>query len=251
MYFSLSNLSFLDIGYSSNSVPFMLFSALRNYPTISYTSCYAQMVISLFLGMTECLLLAVMAYDRFIAISNPLHYTIIMNNQVCLQLSVVTWASAFLLAVIPITAILAHFCGHNLIKHFTCETQALLKLICSETPVRLILGLVIGIFTLPLPFTFILISCTRTVVAMLKICSAEARLKAFSTCGSHPPVVNIFYGTAIYMYLKPQSRQYQDQDKVISAICGNVTPMLNLLIYILRNKDVKAALRKIIKRQES
>ena len=182
MYFSLSNLSFLDICYSSNSVPF---SALRNYPTISYTSCYAQMVISLFLGMTECLLLAVMAYDRFIAISNPLHYTIIINNQVCIQLAAVTWASAFLLAEIPITAILAHFCGHNLIKHFTCETQALLKLICLETPVRLILGLVIGIFTLPLPFTFILISGTCIVVAMLKIRSAEARLKAFSTCGSH------------------------------------------------------------------
>ena len=156
MYFSLSNLSFLDICYSSNSVPF---SALRNYPTISYTSCYAQMVISLFLGMTECLLLAVMAYDRFIAISNPLHYTIIINNQVCIQLAAVTWASAFLLAEIPITAILAHFCGHNLIKHFTCETQALLKLICLETPVRLILGLVIGIFTLPLP-----LPCWRSVL---------------------------------------------------------------------------------------
>lgn len=251
MYFFLSDLSFLDICYSSNSVPFILSSALRNYPTISYSSCYAQMVISLFLGMTECLLFAVMAYDRFIAISNPLHYTLIMNNHVCIQLAVVTWASAFLLAVIPITAIPANFCGHNLIKHFTCETQALLKLICAETPVRLILGLVIGIFILPLPFTFILISYTCIVVAVLKIHSAEASLKAFFTCGSHSPVFNVFYGTATYVYLKPQSRQYQDQDKVISAIYGAVTPMLNSLIYILRNKDKKDALRKIIKRQES
>ncbi|XP_047620214.1 olfactory receptor 13H1-like [Phacochoerus africanus] len=251
MYFFLSNLSFLDICYSSNSVPFLLFNGLKDYPTISYTGCYAQMTIALSLGMTECLLLAVMAYDRFIAISNPLHYSIIMNHQVCVQLAVVTWASAFLLAIIPIIAIPARFCGHNIINHFTCEVQALLKLICSDTPVRLILGLVISIFTLPLPFTFILISYTRIVVAVLRIRSAEARFKAFSTCGSHLTVVTIFYGTAIYMYLKPQSREYQDQGKVVSAFYGVVTPMLNPVIYTLRNKDVKEALRKRIRKTKS
>ncbi|XP_003135442.3 olfactory receptor 13H1-like [Sus scrofa] len=251
MYFFLSNLSFLDICYSSNSVPFLLFNGLKDYPTISYTGCYAQMTIALSLGMTECLLLAVMAYDRFIAISNPLRYSIIMNHQVCVQLAVVTWASAFLLAIIPIIAIPARFCGHNIINHFTCEVQALLKLICSDTPVRLILGLVISIFTLPLPFTFILISYFCIVVAVLRIRSAEARLKAFSTCGSHLTVVTIFYGTAIYMYLKPQSREYQDQGKVVSAFYGVVTPMLNPVIYTLRNKDVKEALRKRIRKKKS
>ncbi|XP_026376465.1 LOW QUALITY PROTEIN: olfactory receptor 13H1 [Ursus americanus] len=251
MYFFLSNLSFLDICYSSNSVPFLLFNGLRDYPTISYNSCYAQMTIALFLGMTECLLLAVMAYDRFIAISNPLRYTIIMNNRVCIQLATVTWASAFLLAIIPIIAIPAHFCGHNVINHFTCEVQALLKLTCSDSPARLILGLVIGIFTLPLPFTFILISYTRIVVAVLRIHSAEARLKAFSTCGSHLTVVTIFYAAAIYMYLKPQSRESQDHGKVISAFYGIVTPMLNPFIYTLRNKDVKNALRKMMRKKES
>lgn len=218
MYFFLSNLPFLDICYSSNSVPFLLFSGLRDYPTISYTSCYAQMTTALFLGMTECLILDVMAYDRFIAISNPLCHTIIMNDQVCIQLAVVTWASAFLLAVIPITAILASFCGHNIINHFTCEAQALLKLIWSDTLVRLILGLVIGILTLPLHFTFILISYTRIVVVVLRIRSAEARLITFSTCGSHLTVVTIFYGTATCMYLKPQSRKYRDQGKVTSTL---------------------------------
>nr|WJJ08936.1 olfactory receptor 13K1 [Sus scrofa] len=251
MYFFLSNLSFLDICYSSNSVPFLLFNGLKDYPTISYTGCYAQMTIALSLGMTECLLLAVMAYDRFIAISSPLRYSIIMNHQVCVQLAVVTWASAFLLAIIPIIAIPARFCGHNIINHFTCEVQALLKLICSDTPVRLILGLVISIFTLPLPFTFILISYFCIVVAVLRIRSAEARLKAFSTCGSHLTVVTIFYGTAIYMYLKPQSREYQDQGKVVSAFYGVVTPMLNPVIYTLRNKDVKEALRKRIRKKKS
>lgn len=246
MYFFLSNLSFLDICYSSNSVPFLLFNGLKDDPTIFYTSCYGQMTITIFLGMTECLLLAIMVYDRFIAISNPLCYTIIMNNQVCIQLAMVTWATAFLLAIILIIAIPAHFCGCNVINQFTCEVQALLKLTGSNTPVRLILGLVIGIFTLPLPFIFILISYTRIVVVMLRIHSAEGRLKVFSTYRSHLTVVTIFYGTAIYMYLKPQLRESQAQGKVISAFYGVVTSMLNPLIYTLRNKDVKDVLRKII-----
>lgn len=174
-----------------------------------------------------------------------------MNDQVCIQLAVVTWASAFLLAVIPITAILASFWGHNIINHFTCEAQALLKLIWSDTLVRLILGLVIGILTLPLHFTFILISYTRIVVVVLRIRSAEARLKTFSTCGSHLTVVTIFYGTATCMYLKPQSREYRDQGKVTSTFYSAVSPVLNPLIYTLRNKDVKDALRKIIKKKQS
>ncbi|XP_012620258.1 olfactory receptor 13H1-like [Microcebus murinus] len=250
MYFFLSNLSFLDICYSTSWEPYVLAQCFKDFPTISYTSCYAQMTTSLFLGMTECLLLAVMAYDRFVAISNPLRYTIIMNNQVCIQLALGTWASAFLVAVTPVIAIPAHYCGHNVINHFTCEIQALLKLVCSDTPITLILGLVISVFTLPLPFTFILISYFRIVAAVLRIRSVEARLKAFSTCGSHLTVVTIFYGTAIYMYLKPQSKESQEEDKVISIFYGAVTPMLNPLIYTLRNKDVKGALRKLAKGNE-
>ncbi|XP_032612160.1 olfactory receptor 13H1-like [Hylobates moloch] len=251
MYFFLSDLPFLDICYSSNSVPFLLFSGLRDYPTISYNSCYAQMTSAFFLGMTGCLLLAVMAYERFVVISNPLHYIIIMNNKVCIQLVMVTWASAFLMSLIPIIAIPAHFCGHNVINHFTCKVQELLKLVCSDIPGSLILGLVIGIFTLPLPFTFILFSYAHIVVAVLRINSAEARLKAFSTCGSHLTVIITFYGTATYMYLKPQSRESQDQNDSISVFYGVVTPMLNPLIYTLRDKDVRNALRKIIRKKES
>ncbi|XP_074133206.1 olfactory receptor 13H1-like [Sminthopsis crassicaudata] len=251
MYFFLSNLSFLDICYTTSSVPYLLFIGFRDFPTISYTSCYAQMTISLFLGMTECLLLAVMAYDRLVAISNPLRYTIIMNNRVCLQMAISTWVSAFFLAVIPIIAIPARYCGHNVINHFTCEIQAMLKLVCSDTPVNLILGLVISVATLPLPFSFILISYIRIVIAVLRIRSTEARLKAFSTCSSHLTVVTIFFGTAIYMYVKPQSKESQDQDKIISVFYGVVTPMLNPLIYTLRNKDVKGALRKLTRKKES
>ncbi|XP_020825523.1 olfactory receptor 13H1-like [Phascolarctos cinereus] len=251
MYFFLSNLSFLDICYSTSSVPHLLSNGFRDFPTISYTSCYAQMTVSLFLGMTECLLLAVMAYDRLVAISNPLRYTLLMNNRVCLQMAMSTWVSAFLLAVMPIIAIPARYCGHNVIDHFSCEIQALLKLVCSDTPMSLILGLVISVCTLPLPFSFILISYIRIVIAVLRIRSTEAKLKAFSTCSSHLTVVTIFFGTAIYMYVKPQSKESQDQDKIISVFYGVVTPMLNPLIYTLRNKDVKGALRKITRRKES
>ncbi|XP_031302447.1 olfactory receptor 13H1 [Camelus dromedarius] len=249
MYFFLINLSFLDICYSTSWEPYALAQCFRDFPIISYTRCYAQMTKSLFLGMTECIFLAIMAYDRFVAISNPLRCTIIMNNRVCIQLALGTWASAFLVAVTPITAIPARYCGHNTINHFFCEIQALLKLVCSDTPVSLILDLIISVFTLPLLFTFILISYTRIVVAVLKIHSAEARLKAFSTCGSQLTVVTIFYGTAIYMYLKPQSKEYQE-DKVMSIFHGAVTLMLNPLIYTLRNKDVKVALRKLAKGKE-
>ncbi|XP_043830579.1 olfactory receptor 13H1-like [Dromiciops gliroides] len=250
MYFFLSNLSFLDMCYSTSWEPYVLTQCFKDFPTISYTGCYAQMTTSLFLGMTECLLLAVMAYDRFVAISNPLRYTVIMSNQVCWQMAMGTWVLTFFLSVMPIIAIPASYCGHNTINHVMCEIQALLKLVCSDTPMSLILGLVISTFTLPLPFTFILISYIRIVAAVLRIRSMEARLKAFSTCGSHLTVVTIFYGTAIYMYLKPQSKESQDQDKVIFIFYGAVTPMLNPLIYTLRNKDVKGALRKLAGRKE-
>lgn len=148
IFFPLSNMSF-NIYYSSNSVSFLLFIGLRDGPTISHTNCYTKITITFLLGMTECLLLAVMAYDRSVAISNPLLYIMIVNNQVCTQLAMVTWASDFFLAIIPTLAIPDHFCGHNIINHFICEIQNLLKLFCSDTLVRIILGLVIGIFTLP------------------------------------------------------------------------------------------------------
>ncbi|XP_040324027.1 olfactory receptor 13H1-like [Herpailurus yagouaroundi] len=202
--FFLSNLSFLDICYSTSWEPYVLAQCFRDFPIIFYTSCYAQMTTSLFPGMTECLFHAVMVYDRFVAISNPLHYTTIMNNEVCIQLALGIWASAFLVAVLPFIAIPACYYGQNAISHFTCEIQAPLKLICSDTPVSLILGLVISVFILTLPFTIILISYFHIVVIVLRIHSVEASLKSFFICGPYLTVVNIFNGIAIYMYLKPQ-----------------------------------------------
>ncbi|VCW84671.1 unnamed protein product [Gulo gulo] len=190
MYFFLSNLSFLGICYSTSWEPYVLAQCFRDFPIIFYTGCYAQMTTSLFPGMTECLFLAVMVYNRFVAISNPLHYTTIMNNQVCIQLALGTGASAFLVAVLPVIARPDCYCGQNTINYFTCEIQALLKLFCSDTPVSRSLGLAVSIFTLSLPFTFVLISYFHTVVIMLRIHSVQARLSFLhlwtpANCGHH------------------------------------------------------------------
>ncbi|XP_012408609.1 LOW QUALITY PROTEIN: olfactory receptor 13H1-like [Sarcophilus harrisii] len=245
MYFFLSNLSFLDICGSTTTALQSLINCLQDYPIISYNACYAEMGISLCLGVTECFLLSVMAYDRFVAISSPLRYTVIMNKAVCLGLTGISWTIAFFTSVIPMVVTPVNFCGNNVVNHFACEMQAVLKLVCSDTSTSLVLVFVGSIFTLVIPFGFIILSYLRIVVAVLNIRSTEGRLKAFSTCGSHLTVVTIYYGTLIYMYAKPQTRESEDKDKIISIFYGSVTPMLNPLIYTLRNKDVKGALRKI------
>uniref|UniRef100_A0A8D0L219 Olfactory receptor n=1 Tax=Sphenodon punctatus TaxID=8508 RepID=A0A8D0L219_SPHPU len=245
MYFFLSNLSFLDICYSSGSVPQVLANCLKDRPTISFGRCLAQMSITLFLGVTECILLAAMAYDRYVAISNPLRYTLIMNKRVCIQMAVGSWTSAFLLTIVPSFSMQANLCGHNEVDHFTCEVVALLKLACSDTSVNQLLMFASALLTLLLPFSFIIISYTRIIVVILRIHSAGSRFKAFSTCGSHLAVVTIFYGTAIFMYVRPHSKPSQAQDKMVSVFYGAVTPMLNPLIYTLRNQEVKGALRRM------
>ncbi|XP_006015079.1 olfactory receptor 13H1-like [Alligator sinensis] len=245
MYFFLSNLSFLDICYSTSSIPQILAYSFVEKPTVSYKTCFTQGYISLYLGMTECLLLAVMAYDRFVAICNPLHYPLIINRKVCIQLAAVSWASALLLTLVPALMKPKRFCRH-IINHFVCELQALLKLVCSDIHNNEIATWVSGQLVLVGPFLFILVTYLRVGLAVLRIRSTQGRSKAFSTCGSHLAVVSIFYGTAMFMYLRPQSKSTADQDKMISVFYGALTPMLNPLIYSLRNKDVKGALRRTI-----
>ncbi|XP_038603677.1 olfactory receptor 13H1-like [Tachyglossus aculeatus] len=245
MYFFLCNLSFLDLCSTTTTVPPTLVNCLRDCPTIPYNDCFAQMTISIFWSITECCLLAVMAYDRLIAISNPLGYTLIMTLKVCFQIATTMWISNFLLALLTVVTIPVRFCaGHNVVNHFVCEVEAVLKLVCSDTTVSEILMWIGAIFILLLPFLFILFSYIRIVVAILKIRSTAGRGKAFSTCGSHLTVVTIYYGTLISMYLKPQNKDSKDQDKIISTFYLTVIPMMNPLIYTLRNKDMIAALRK-------
>ncbi|XP_050783573.1 olfactory receptor 13H1-like [Gopherus flavomarginatus] len=245
MYFFLSNLSFLDICYITSNAPQLMVHCLSKRPSISLGRCLAQMYISRFLGITECLLLAVMAYDRWVAICKPLRYSLVMSNRVCLQLAAMSWSGSFLLCLSDFLAKQPRFCGSNIINHFACELQSMLKLACSDTRSNQIVMISTSVLVLLVPFSFILVAYVHIIVAVLRIHSTQGRTKAFSTCASHITVVALFYGAAIFVYLRPQSKSSTDQDKYISLLYGAVTPVLNPLIYSLRNKDVKEALRKL------
>ncbi|XP_053155104.1 olfactory receptor 13H1-like [Hemicordylus capensis] len=249
MYFFLSNLSILDMLYTTSSVPQMLVNCFSRRPTISFVGCVAQMYVSLFLGIAECFLLAVMAYDRFAAICSPLHYTLIMSKRLCIQLAAASWAFALLMTLIAVVLQPTHFCGRNVINHFTCELQAFLKVACSDTSLNDILIVANSFFVLIIPFCFILVTYGRISLAVIRIRSAKGWSKAFSTCGSHLIVVTVFYGSAMSMYLHPQGKISSERDKIISTLYGVVTPMLNPLIYSLRNKDVKGAFWRLLGRK--
>ncbi|CAO2595414.1 Olfactory receptor 2B2 [Lemmus lemmus] len=254
MYFFLANLSFLDMCFTTGSIPQMLYNLWGPDKTISYVGCAIQLYFVLALGGVECVLLAVMAYDRFVAICRPLHYSVIMHQRRCLQLAAACWISGFSNSVLQSTWTLQMpRCGHKKVDHFLCEIPALLKLSCVDTTtIEVELFLVSGIFLI-IPVTLIFISYTFIVQAVLRIRSAEGRRKAFGTCGSHLIVVVLFYGTAIYMYLQPPSPASKDRDskdprKMVSLFYGIIAPMLNPLIYTLRNKEVKEAFKRLVKR---
>nr|XP_056705753.1 olfactory receptor 13H1-like [Euleptes europaea] len=249
MYFFLSNLSFIDVCYVTTSVPQMLVHCFKDKAIIPLGRCFAQMSISLFLGVAECLLLAIMAYDRFVAICSPLHYTLIMNRKLCIVLAVSLWFSSFLLTIVPFFSMPARLCGQNVVNHFVCEVQAVLKLACSDTHANGLSMLITSVFTLLFPFAFILLTYGRIGLAVLRIRSAQGRGKALSTCGSHLVVVGIFYGTALAAYLKPQAKTFTNRDKIVAVFYVVVTPMLNPLIYSLRNRDVKGAFWRLIGRK--
>ncbi|XP_061477776.1 LOW QUALITY PROTEIN: olfactory receptor 13H1-like [Rhineura floridana] len=246
MYFFLSNLSFLDMFYTTCSVPQMLVNCFAHRPTVSFVGCLAQMYITLFLGIAECFLLAVMAYDRFAAVCSPLHYTLIMSRETLIQLAATSWAFALLLTLIAVVLQSTCFCGHNIINHFTCELQAFLKVACSNTRLNDMLIVANSFFVLIMPFCFILVTYGRIALAVMHIKSAKGQSKAFSTCGSHVLVVTVFYCSAMSMYLHPQGKVSSNRDKMISVFYGAVTPMLNPLIYSLRNKDVKGAFWRLL-----
>ncbi|XP_077180524.1 olfactory receptor 13H1-like [Paroedura picta] len=247
MYFFLGNLSLVDICYTSSTIPQMLAHSFTERSTITNTRCFIQMRTSLFLGMAECILLAVMAYDRYVAICSPLHYTLIMSRKKCGWLVTFCWVLPFFLAIIPSFTMKVRLCGHNVIDHFICEVQAMVKLACSDLSANTALTSGSSVFTLLVPFSFILATYVRICLAVFRIRSAQGWSKAFSTCGSHLTVVGIFYGTAMAIYLRPQNRS-SDQDKFVAIVYGVVTPALNPIIYSLRNKDVKQALGRIMGR---
>ncbi|MBZ3880710.1 Olfactory receptor 2K2 [Sciurus carolinensis] len=248
MYVFLGNLSFMDICYTSASIPTLLVNLLSSRKTIIFAGCAVQMYLALAMGSTECVLLAVMAYDRYVAICNPLRYSIIMNRQVCVQMATVSWVTGCLTALLETTfALQTPLCG-NLIDHFTCEILAVLKLACTSSLLVDVIMLVVSILLLPIPMLLICISYVFILSTILRISSAEGRHKAFSTCGAHLTVVILYYGAALSMYLKPSSSNSQEIDKIISLLYGVLTPMLNPIIYSLRNKEVKDAMKKLLGR---
>lgn len=246
MYFFLGNLSFMDICYTSASIPTLLVNLLSSQKTIIFSGCAVQMYLSLAMGSTECVLLAVMAYDRYVAICNPLRYPIIMNRQVCVLMAAVSWTTGCLTALLETSFALQVPLCRNLIDHFTCEILAVLKLACTSSLLMDVIMLVVSVLLLPIPVLLICISYTFILTTILRISSADGRSKAFSTCGAHLTVVILYYGAALSMYLKPSSSSSQEIDKVISLLYGVLTPMLNPIIYSLRNKEVKDATKKLL-----
>uniref|UniRef100_A0A4W2DXL4 Olfactory receptor n=1 Tax=Bos indicus x Bos taurus TaxID=30522 RepID=A0A4W2DXL4_BOBOX len=252
MYFFLSNLSFLDMCYTTSSIPQMLYNLRGADKTISYLGCAIQLYFVLALGGVECVLLAVMAYDRYAAVCKPLHYTVIMHPRLCGQLASVAWLSGFgnSLIMAPQTLMLPR-CGHRRVDHFLCEMPALIGMACVDTMTLEALAFALAIFIILAPLILILVSYGYIARAVLRIKSAAGRKKAFNTCSSHLIVVSLFYGTIIYMYLQPANTYSQDQGKFLTLFYTIVTPSVNPLIYTLRNKDVKEAMKKVLGKGEA
>ncbi|XP_013378380.1 PREDICTED: olfactory receptor 2S2-like [Chinchilla lanigera] len=253
MYFFLGNLSFLDICYTTSSVPLILDSFLTPRKTISFSACFGQMFLSFSMGATECVLLGMMAFDRYVAICSPLRYPVVMSKAAYVPMAAGSWAAGIINSVVQTSqAMRLPFCGDNVINHFTCEILAVLKLACADISINVISMGVANVIFLGVPVLFIFVSYVFILTTILRIPSAEGRKKAFSTCSAHLTVVVVFYGTILFMYGKPKSKDplgadKQDlTDKLISLFYGVVTPMLNPIIYSLRNKDVKAAVKSLV-----
>ncbi|KAM7150562.1 olfactory receptor 5V1-like [Macrochelys suwanniensis] len=249
MYFFLGNLSFLDICYTTTTIPQILVHLLSERSNISYMGCVLQLYLFFSFVGTECLLLAVMAFDRYVAICNPLRYTLIINKSICLQLSAASWVSGFLNSVIhTVFAFQLPFCGENHIDYFFCDIPPLLELSCGDTSLNKLLLIFIGLFIAWTPFACILLSYTYIISTILKMPSSQRKMKAYSTCSSHLTVVLLYYGSCIFTYLRPSSSYSPGSTRLISLLYSILTPMLNPIIYTLRNKDVKEALKNVILR---
>ena len=252
MYFFLSNLSFLDLCFTTSIVPQMLWNLKGPDKTISYTGCVIQLYVALGLGSTECVLLTVMAYDRFNAICRPLHYAVIMHPKLLQQLAALAWISGFVGSTVQtILVFQLPLCSHHMVDDLMCEEPALIKIACVNTTfLENELSIAIFLYVV-IPLGLILASYGCIVRSVLKIKSTEGRRKAFGTCGSHLIVVVLFFGTIISVYIQPKSKYTQNYSKFLSLFYTVVTPSLNPLIYTLRNKEVKWALRRLVGRDSS
>ncbi|KAM4707042.1 olfactory receptor 11L1-like [Discoglossus pictus] len=249
MYFFLTNLSFLEIWYTTTTVPKLLANLLTKSSNISFTGCMTQLFFFVTFGASECYLLLIMAYDRYLAICKPLYYHSVMDIRTCSQLVTSCWISGVLTGLMPVLLISQlEFCRSREVNHFFCDIPPLLELSCSDTYSTEISIFVLSLVVLFCSLLLTLVSYIFIVISLLNIQSSVGRAKTFSTCGAHLTVVLIYYGTMIFMYVRPHSSYSSDLNKCISVFYTVVTPGLNPIIYSLRNKEVKTSVKKLIKR---
>ncbi|KAM6448922.1 olfactory receptor 5A1-like [Liasis olivaceus] len=246
MFFFLSHLAFVDICYSSVTVPKMLANFATKQKTISWEGCIAQISFFFQIACTEVFILSAMGYDRYVAICDPLHYSRSLTREICNKMVGGAWLLGFFYAMMNALPLLnLHFCSNNIIRHYACELPSLLALSCASTftnYITLLISVLVFGFS---SFLITLVSYIYIISAILKIRSAEGRQKAFSTCSSHLIVVGLFYITAFVSYLKPNSESLMDLDKVISIQYSILTPMLNPIIYSLKNKEIRSGVEKL------
>ncbi|XP_015265456.1 PREDICTED: olfactory receptor 6F1-like [Gekko japonicus] len=251
MYYFLGNFSFMEIWYTTSTVPKMLESFLVGGSTISVAGCISQLYLFFALGSTECFLLVTMAYDRYLAICRPLHYPTLMTLQISTRMVTAAWVAGFLAPLVPIVLISQlSFCGPKEIHHFFCDAGPLLRRSCGAAFLSSTLVTVLASMVIYSTCLLTMVSYTFIIFSILRIPSASGRQKAFSTCGSHLTVVVIFYATIIFAYAQPISTTASELDKVVSVFYAVVTPLLNPMIYSLRNKEVREALKKLVSKKK-
>ncbi|XP_036624399.1 olfactory receptor 2G3-like [Trichosurus vulpecula] len=252
MYFFLSNLSFLDLCFTTSIIPQMLWNLGGTDKSITYIGCVIQLFMALGLGSTECVLLTVMAYDRYIAICRPLHYVIIMHPKLLKQLAAVIWASGFIESLVQsILTFQLPLCSHHRVDDFMCEEPALIKIASVDTTFLETELCIASVLYIAMPLGFILISYGCIARTTLRIKSTGVRQKVWGTCASHLLVVTLFFGTAVVVYIQPKNKYTQNQSKFLTLFYTVITPTLNPVIYTLRNKDVKGAVRRLLSQKQS
>ncbi|XP_038442314.1 olfactory receptor 10J3 isoform X1 [Canis lupus familiaris] len=252
MYFFLSMLSLSETCYTVAIIPRMLSGLLNPHQPIAVQGCATQLFFYLTFGINNCFLLTAMGYDRYVAICNPLRYSVIMSKETCVQLAYGSLGIGLSMAIIQVTSVFGlPFCDAFVISHFFCDVRPLLKLACMDTTVNEIINFVVSVCVLVLPMGLVFISYVLIISTILKITSAEGRKKAFATCASHLTVVIIHYGCASIIYLKPKSQSSLEQDRLLSVTYTVITPLLNPVVYSLRNKEVKDALHRAVGRNLS
>ncbi|XP_012875652.1 PREDICTED: olfactory receptor 6C4 [Dipodomys ordii] len=249
MYFFLRNFSFLEISFTSIFIPRFLTSMTTGNKAISFAGCFTQYFFAIFLGATEFYLLASMSYDRYVAICKPLHYLIIMNSRVCLQLVFCSWLGG-LIAILPPIILMSQveFCASNVLNHYFCDFGPLVELACSDTRALELSVFLLATMTLVVTLVLVILSYTYIIRTILSVPSAQQRTKAFSTCSSHLVVISLSYSSCMFMYINPSAKEEGTFNKAMAVLITSVTPLLNPFIYTLRNQQVKQAFKDNVKK---